>query len=182
MSDDQGPRIDSAFTPDPPRKIGFKSIILLFVYHILLAVFLAYAIYNVWPPQPWPGDSAEVKAEKAKADAEEKKAASQTNSGAQDQNASGAATAGANVNSTAANSNLAGNTNGSRPANQNTGATAAGSAASARENAARSAPSESAANSAEAGASVYGKERPPPFWLFGKKFQPTLEVRLLLLV
>ena len=42
--------------PDPPEKVNVYQVGILFIYHVLLAIFLAYAIYNVWPPQPWPGD------------------------------------------------------------------------------------------------------------------------------
>jgi hypothetical protein len=180
MPDKDGPRDDSAFKPDPPRKIGYLQVLLLFVYHIALALLLAYAIYNVWPPQPWPGDTAEVKAEKAKAEAEEKKAAANTNSATQNQNSSNAAIVNANANSRTVNTNTAGNANASRPASLSSNAVAAGNGANA--NAAASPIPESTANAGEATTSVYGSERPPPFWLFGRKFQPTLEVRLLLLV
>lgn len=176
MPDKEPSRDDSGFKPDPPRKIGYPQVLLLFVYHIALAVVLAYSIYNVWPPQPWPGDTAKVRAEKAKVEAEEKKEAANTNSATQNQNSSGAAPADTNANSRTANTNLAANANTSRAANQNTNAVAAGNGA----NPPTSPISESTADSAEA--SVYGSERPPAFWLFGKKFQPTLEVRLLLLV
>jgi hypothetical protein len=179
--DNTGLHDDSTFKPDPPQKVSFYQVAILFTYHILLAVFLAYAIYNVWPPQPWPGDSPQAKAEaKAEEQAEARKAAAQTNSGAQNQNASAAAPGGTNINSGAANANLAANTNAAAPANQNTNTAAAGSATNV--NAAVTPKPESAANSAEPSTAVYGGERPPPFWLFGQKFQPTLEVRLLLLV
>ena len=177
MPDKDRSHEDSAFKPDPPRKIGYPQVLLLFTYHIVLALLLAYAIYNVWPPQPWPGDTAEVKAEKAKAEAEEKKAAPNTDSATQNLNS---AIADANANSRTGNANFPGNVNASRPTNQNSNAVAAGNGANT--NAAASPISESTASSGEGTASVYGSERPPPFWLFGRKFQPTLEVRLLLLV
>lgn len=176
---------DSTFKPDPPQKVEFYQVAILFAYHIFLALFLAYTIYNVWPPQPWPGDSAKAKAEdKAREQAEAKKAESQTNSASQNQNASDAGTSGANANTrkltninSAANTNSEVNTNAAAPPSQNSNAAGAG-----KINAAPSSRSESAANSAEPSTAVYGGERPPPFWLFGYKFQPTLEVRLLLLV
>jgi hypothetical protein len=178
-SDNNGPHDDATFKPDPPQKVHFYQVFMLFVYHIALAVFLAYAIYNVWPPQPWPGDAAQAKAEnKAREQAEAKTAASQTNSGGQNRNVSGAATTGTNANSASvANTNTAANTNAAAPANQNSNA-----AGAANVNAAPPAGSEPAADSAEPSTAVYGGERPPPFRLFGYKFQPTLEVRLLLLV
>jgi hypothetical protein len=181
----RSPNDDTTFTPDPPQKVAFYQVAILFVYHILLALFLAYTIYNVWPPQPWPGDSAQARAEdKAREQAEAKKAASQANAAGQNQNASVAGTTGANANAGSAtntnargNSNTAANTNAAAPANQNSNSAGAGNV-----NAAPPQGSESAANSAEPSTAVYGGERPPPFWLFGYKFQPTLEVRLLLLV
>jgi hypothetical protein len=177
--DNNGPHDDSTFKPDPPQKVHFYQVLMLFVYHVVLAVFLAYAIYNVWPPQPWPGDTAQAKAEnKAREQAEAKKAAAQTNSGGQNQNVSGAAATGTNANSrTVANINAAANTNAAAPANQNSNAAGAGNV-----NAAPPASSQPATNSAEPSTDVYGGERPPPFSLFRTKFQPTLEVRLLLLV
>src|SRR5712671_5651821 len=100
MPTDNGPHDDSTFKPDPPQKVHFYQVLMLFAYHVALAVFLAYAIYNVWPPQPWPGDTAQAKAEnKAREEAEVKNAASQTNSGGQNQNVSGAVITGINANS-----------------------------------------------------------------------------------
>jgi hypothetical protein len=183
MSTNFGPRDDSTFKPDPPQKVSFYQVALLFVYHIFLAIFLGYAIYNVWPPQPWPGDSAQAKAEAKAEQVEAKKAAAaaQANSGAQNQNSSGPPSGGTNVNSASvANTNVAANTNAAARTNQNTNANANGS--SANVNAGTDPDSAPAADSAEPSTAVYGGERPPPFWLFGKKFQPTLEVRLLLLV
>jgi hypothetical protein len=177
-TDNSGPHDDSTFKADPPQKVHFYQVLMLFVYHIVLAVFLAYAIYNVWPPQPWPGDTAAAKAEnKAREQAEEKKAASQANAASQNQNISGAASAGTNVNSrSVGNANVAANTN-STVTNQNSNATGAENI-----NSNPPAGSESAAGVGEPSTAVYGGERPPPFWLFRYRFQPTLEVRLLLLV
>lgn len=180
MPDNNGSRDDSTFKPDPPQKVNFYQVALLFVYHILLAVFLGYAIYNVWPPQPWPGDSPQARAEaKAEQQAEAKKAAAQNTPGTQNQNAAAPGSANTNARS-AANANLATNTNAAAPANQNTSAASAGTAANA--NTAATTSGQPAAEAAEPSTAVYGGERPPPFWLFGVKFQPTLEVRLLLLV
>jgi len=184
---------DSAFKPDPPEKVNFYQVLLLFTYHILLAVFLAYCIYNVWPPQPWPGDTAQAKAE-AKADAkpeaaksdaaknEAAKASSQTEASGPNANPPGGANpAGTSPNSRrAANANAATNSNTASNTNENSNATTTASPGNV--NSATPKGTESAANSAEPSTAVYGGERPPPFWLFGKKFQPTLEVRLLLLV
>ncbi len=163
---------DSTFRPDPPRKVHFYQVAILFAYHILLALFLAYAIYNVWPPQPWPGDSPRKKAETEEAG----KGGSQTSSKAQNLNASSATPAPANPR-TVANSNLAANVN-AASTNQNTAATGS-------EPNVDSTPTPPAGNAVEApeqSTSIYGGELPPAIWLFGQKFQPTLEVRLLLLV
>jgi hypothetical protein len=169
-TDNRGPHDDSSFKPDPPRKVKFYQVLLLFVYHIVLAVFLAYTIYNVWPPQPWPGDSAEAKAEKRE-QSEAKKTTSETNSPSQNQNPG---TTAGNANSLGAtNANAAANTNTTASVNQN-------SNSAAEENVNTTPPS--GARSIEPSTAVYGGERPPPFWLFRYRFQPTLEVRLLLLV
>lgn len=176
MPKNTGSRDDSTFKPDRPRKVTFYQVALLFTYHILLAIFLGYAIYNVWPPQPWPGDSAQAKADAKAEQVEAKKAAAaQTTADIQNQTPSGST----NVNAARpANNNVATNANTAAPANQNTNAGAAAGAANVNAGSNGAA----AADSAEPSTAVYGGERPPPFWLFGKKFQPTLEVRLLLLV
>ncbi len=176
---------DTTFKPDPPEKVKFYQVLLLFTYHILLAVFLAYCIYNVWPPQPWPGDSPEARAE-AKAEAkvevaktEQAKAAAQSSSQPNQNTPGQAGPAATNANSrNVANTNTATNANTASATGSNTNA----AATAGNVNAAEPAGSKSAGNTAESSTSVYGGERPPPFWLFGKKFQPTLEVRLLLLV
>jgi hypothetical protein len=179
-TNDAGLQDDSTFKPDPPQKVSLPQVAILFVYHILLAVFLAYTIYNVWPPQPWPGDSPQARAE-AKAEKQaEAQAAAEAGSVTQNQNTSVNAS-GSNINArSAVNTNAATNSNVAALANQNTNATAARSAANANTTATTNPESTSAA--AEPSTAVYGGERPPAFWLFGYKFQPTLEVRLLLLV
>ena len=114
------PRYDDTYKPPPPKPPAFYQVLLLFVYHLVLGLALAYAIYNVWPPQPWPGDIP----------APPKRAAV--------------------VN----------------PANTNVS-------------------NEGVATTpqpTDAVADVYPGDKPPKFKLFGKEFQPTLEVRLLLLV
>lgn len=85
------------------------------IYHAALAVLLAYALYNVWPPQPWPGD----------------------------QPTKAAASASATPTPTA---------------------------------------TPSAVGPQDNPYSPYPDERPPRFTLFGRSFQPTLEVRLLFVV
>jgi hypothetical protein len=93
------------------------------IYHVVLAVLLTYALYNVWPPQPWPGDQPT------------KVAAT-----------SAAATA--------------------TPAPAPSASPAAPAAGAPQDNP----------------YSPYPDERPPRFILFGRSFQPTLEVRLLFVV
>ncbi len=51
---------DASFKPDPPQKLAFHWVLLLFIYHVTVAVILAYAVYHVWPPMPWPGDRSKV--------------------------------------------------------------------------------------------------------------------------
>lgn len=51
---------DVSFKPDPPQKLAFHWVVLLFVYHVTVAVALAYAVYHVWPPMPWPGDKTKL--------------------------------------------------------------------------------------------------------------------------
>jgi hypothetical protein len=179
MTDD-GPRDDSTFKPDPPQKVNFYQVLILFVYHILLAVFLAYSIYNVWPPQPWPGDTAQARAEAAKTEAA--KISSQAEAAGPTASSPGAPkSAGTSSNSRGGgNANVATNANAASNSNQNLNA--AGTASPVNPNSAPPNDTQSGASAAEPSTAVYGGERPPPFWLFGYKFQPTLEVRLLLLV
>jgi hypothetical protein len=40
--------------PKPPR---IYQVAILFIYHVALGIVLAYLVYNVWPPLPWPGDT-----------------------------------------------------------------------------------------------------------------------------
>lgn len=110
---------DGTFKPPPPTAPTSAQVFLLFAYHVLLGIVLAYSIYNVWPPQPWPGDYPDPVA------------ASGTTTGE-----AGSAAAAATV--------PAPNATASRPA--------------------------------------YTGPKPPPFSLFGKQFQPSLEVRLILMV
>jgi hypothetical protein len=114
--------------PGPRKLASFRQAFFLFIYHVVLGLFLAYAIYNVWPPQPWPKEPAAQRAAAKKA----------KNPGTTD----------------------------------STGTT---------DTAGRSA-APSTSEAAEAELSSYGGEFPPPFWLFGWKFMPPLETRLILLV
>ena len=165
-------REDSAFQPDPPRKVKFSQALALFVYHVLLALFLAYAMYKVWPPQPWPGDERARAQENSNAKrdrpASEADLQNQNSSTTENTNtASGAGTAGENANTKAttntnANTNVSGNANNSSQDTDRSG--------------------DNGADSGEPSTDIYGGERPPPFWIFRWRFQPPLEVRLLLLV
>lgn len=135
---------DSTFTPPPPVRVGAYQVGILFVYHIVLALFLAYAVYNVWPPQPWPGDRA-----KAAANANNQNAGSQSP-----------------VNNSAANENTRSGTGTEAATNSNT---ATGNTTTATGTSGRS-------------YTETNEELPPPFYIFRWRFQPTLEIRLLLLV
>lgn len=147
---------DSTFQPDPPKKIGFYQVMILFVYHVTLALLLAYAAYNVWPPQPWPGDKVKAVANSNRSNAGRATGADSNTS----ESIKTAAGANANTNSAAA-------------ANSNSAASAGGEANSNRGR---------ADDAVEAAMGSYGDEYPPPFWMFGRKFQPPLETRLILLV
>jgi IPT/TIG domain len=172
---------DSTFKPDPPKKASFFQAAALFIYHIVLALLLAYAVYNVWPPQPWPSDP--------KSTANANRANSNSAAGA---NSNRQVTTPADP-ATNTNTNVGGgvNANSAPGANTNsvaTGRTDAGAAAdtnagsAARTNAGARPAGASAGDAAEAEMNPYGDEFPPPFWLFRRKFQPSLETRLLLLV
>lgn len=180
---------DSTFKPDPPKKVSFPQAAALFVYHVLLALFLAYAVYNVWPPQPWPADP--------KSTAASNRANASSASGAKsnpqvrppadpivDTNTNVAGGVNANSVSGANTNSVPGaNTNSATTGSTDTGVVGDANAASAaRPNAAARPAGASASDAVEAEMSPYGDEFPPPFWMFGRKFQPSLETRLLLLV
>lgn len=162
---------DSIFKPDPPQKLAFSYVLLLFGYHVVVAIVLAYAIYNVWPPMPWPGDKTKVvdtgsTTKSANANSAES-ANTPTNTNAS------VATANANRSTTTpTNSNRLSNTNQSEvgndsPRNVNTAQT--------------NSVSPGTVNNSET-ADPYGGQLPPAFKLFGLLFQPPLETRLILLV
>lgn len=172
---------DSTFRPDPPKKVTFFQAAALFIYHVVLALLLAYAVYNVWPPQPWPADPKST----ATANRANVNSAAGANSNLQvkspaDQVVNKNANVGGGVNANSApgantNSVITGSTDTGAMADTNTGSGTAPNAA-ARPGGA------SASDAVEAEMSPYGDVFPPPFWLFGRKFQPSLETRLLLLV
>ncbi len=182
-----GPGTDSEFKPDPPERVHLYQVVLLFVYHILLALVLAYAIYNVWPPQPWPGDKAKA-ADKREGQSTPSSNSNSSSTGGTNSNSQAGSKTSSNANSTVGNRNSAGgsNVNSSVAANTNSNSTSNVQAATnANENNTKS---DSAGRSGpgggglEAAISPYGEEFPPPFTLFYWKFQPTLETRLILLV
>lgn len=155
---------NSTFQPDPPQKAAFWQVMALFIYHVVLAVLLTYAIYNVWPPQPWPEDPrSTASANRAN-----------TNSAA------------GRTGNQPTNTNL--NTNSAAPTNTNAGAglnvnsTPVANTNSATPSPAGRPPAESASDVTQAVMSPSGDNFPPPFTLFGRTFQPPLETRLLLLV
>ncbi len=139
----------SVFKPAPPKPASPLLAVSLFLYHVALGVILAYAIYNVWPPQPWP------KAPKANA-AKAAVAADRARSQGQ----------------------------GQTPTPTDT--TASGTVAPATSTVATDSEGDSGTSSStediEEDMSSYEGDFPPPFWLFGKKFKPPLETRLILLV
>ena len=169
---------DSTFKPDPPRKVTFAQALALFVYHVTLAILLAYALYNVWPPQPWPADpKSPAPANRANTNTASGRADNQTTN--KNLNANSAAPANTNAGGGVnANSAPGANTNSAAQGGANEGGagnTDAGGAAG-------RAASASASDVTQAEMNPYGDDFPPPFWMFGRKFQPSLETRLLLLV
>lgn len=143
---------------DPGTKASFKQSLLLFIYHVVLGLFLAYAIYNVWPPQPWPENpqkNATANRSGDKSDDTEKKAKAPATKGQADTTAT--ATSGTATATTAT----------------STSGTLTDTAA---------ADTQSGSKTAEAELSSYGDEFPPSFSLFCWKFKPPLETRLILLV
>lgn len=182
---------DSTFKPEPPQKVSFPQATALFIYHVVLALLLAYAIYNVWPPQPWPTEpKSNATANRANANS-----GAGTNINAQVRQATNpAANTNANANlGTASNTNAGGGVNANLAPAANTNSAAQGGAnaggagsanafSAANSNAAARPDVASAGDALEAEMNPYGDEFPPAFWLFGRKFQPPLETRLLLLV
>jgi len=178
---------DSAFRPDPPHRISFYQVLILFVYHVALALLLAYAAYNVWPPQPWPGDKRPATAANSNQGnagrasgvnsntAESLKTAGSVNTNAN----SGATTNASTGGRTNANSRTVSNTNSAVGANANAGTEANMNAAGAAKTNATAQPTPTGAGDTMGS---YGDEFPPPFCLFGRRFQPPLETRLILLV
>lgn len=178
---------DSTFKPDPPKKASFAQATVLFVYHIALALLLAYAVYNVWPPQPWPKDprsntpSGRVGGDPPPGQTNSSAAPTNTNVNA-NANTGPGGTVNTNAGGAVANANSApgANTNSAAQGGVRTGAVDNTNAAG--PNPAARPASVSAGDAVGAEMNPYGDEFPPPFWLFGRKFQPSLETRLLLLV
>jgi hypothetical protein len=186
------PNSDSTYTPPPPEAPKLYQVAILFVYHILLALFLAYAIYNAWPPQPWPGDKA--KAANSNANSQTGGNSSAANEGGANMNARSraAANTGTNTNAASANSSnsaSAGNVNASGASSNNSAtnvnATSAGGTAGANTGNTNTAGGANANNGTATNGTSYTEskeELPPPFVILWWRFQPTLEVRLLLIV
>jgi hypothetical protein len=194
-TDESSTNSDSTYKPPPPKAPKLYQVGILFVYHILLALFLVYALYKVWPPQPWPGDKAKPV---AKGGANANSGSSNSNAGGANMNARSRAGAGAGTNtnttaanaansSGAANANVSAGTNTNSATNTNAGNTGAGGGGNTN-----SSGGSSAAGNANNGAAAEGANDlsyteskevlPPPFTILGVEFQPTLETRLLLLV
>ncbi len=58
MENKQGTKLTSTTPLERRKALKLYQINLLFIYHVALAITLAYLTYNIWPPQPWPGDTA----------------------------------------------------------------------------------------------------------------------------
>jgi len=156
-------------------KASFKQSLFLFIYHVVLALFLAYAIYNVWPPQPWPENpqknaTAKRPGDKS-ADAEKKVNGPETK---------GTSNTTATATSGTATGTIATNTTGTAMNTTATNTTATATSGTATNTATADARSDSKTAGDEL--SSYGGEFPPSFSLFGRRFQPPLETRLILLV
>src|ERR1043165_4560387 len=156
-------------------KASFKQSLFLFIYHVVLALFLAYAIYNVWPPQPWPENPQKNAIAKRpgdkSADAEKKVKGPETK---------GTLNTTATATSGTATGTIATNTTGTATNTTATNTTATATSGTATNTATADARSDSKTAGDEL--SSYGGEFPPSFSLFGRRFQPPLEQRLILLV
>ena len=177
MSVTDGPSTDSAFKPDPPESVRLYHVVMLFFYHIVLALFLAYAIYNVWPPQPWPGDKSKA----GDSSGVQSTPSPTPNQGINPANAN-ANPGFANTNSAArSNVNAAPNSNSASNSNSNSASTANANS-NANASGANSGSAAATNKAIEAAISPYEGKLPPAFKLFWWWFQPTLETRLILLV
>ncbi|HLL76734.1 MAG TPA: IPT/TIG domain-containing protein [Pyrinomonadaceae bacterium] len=172
---------DGSFAPDPPVKVKFYQVILLFVYHVALAIVLAYSIYNVWPPQPWPGDRDDRAAANSNQRGANTAGAAAANNATNANTATNANVANADTaaNASAANANAVRNANAS---NSNTGGGSAGGGGTTDADGAGRRPADPPTDAVEAAANPYGDQKPPPFTLFGRDFRPALETRLILIV
>lgn len=190
MADDNSTNSDSTYTPPPPQPPKLYQVVVLFIYHIILAVFLAYAIYKVWPPQPWPGDKEMAEARNANSQAAANSNAANANEDRANLNARTGAAAGAGTNTNAASGNnsnaaSAGNANNSAGPNTNSVSNANGGGTGASNGDANAAGQSNAGAETGTTGSSYTRnndELPPAFNILWWKFQPTLEVRLILLV
>src|SRR5947209_13989010 len=84
ITEDRSANGRSASESDPGTPASFWQALFLFVYHVVLGLFLAYAVYNVWPPQPWPKDPRPLASEQrpgVKAEATAKKGQDATATG-----------------------------------------------------------------------------------------------------
>jgi hypothetical protein len=173
MSNTNGPSTESALTPDPAESVRLYQVVILFFYHIVLAVFLAYAIYNVWPPQPWPGDKPKA------GDSPRAQAAPSATPGQGSNPANANSNLGiANANSGArSNVNAASNSTSGSNSNSNSAGTA-----NANSNANASGANSNTNGSTASTSNAIEEKLPPAFNLFWWWFQPTLETRLILLV
>ncbi|HEY0546668.1 MAG TPA: IPT/TIG domain-containing protein [Pyrinomonadaceae bacterium] len=188
-SANDGPRPDENFTPEPAQKPKLYQVAILFIYHVVLGVVLAYLVYNVWPPQPWPGDTANSNKNSNSSNsqpAQNKNTANNNSATTTNANTNSGATTNANTggavnaNSSPSNSNQS-NSNKSAGGNANSGTTNNTNTGAANPNGAQTSNSGAADEKNEKQPNA-DEERPPKFSVFGKDFKPLLEVRLILLV
>jgi hypothetical protein len=171
------------FTSDPPKKPTLAQVTILFVYHVVLGVLLAYLVYNIWPPLPWPGDARPKPEAGAGAKTGKDEIAAKTNPPSGEPKSSPSAVASPASSSSSPGPSPASTASPGTGTSSSPGAgkTGAGSGA-----AASPSPSPSPSASTDSGktdeAVCKDNEYPRPFSLFGKSFCPTLEVRLILLV
>jgi hypothetical protein len=175
---------DTTFKPAPPQEIGFYQVLILFIYHVALALLLAYTAYNVWPPQPWPGDRAKAvsKSNSSNADRAAPTLPNTATAVGGNTNTDSAGATNKNFNSQAnANSRTTSNISSVIGTNAEDGTRANANGGGGKNRDATEPPS-GPADMVEKTIGSYGDEYPPPFWLFSWKFQPALETRLILLV
>lgn len=169
---------DSTFIPAPPEAPKLYQVTILFIYHIVLALLLAYTIYNVWPENPWPGDrpiNANTQNAKNSNNANANEGVPNLRPGAGSNNSSAT---GNNPNTNNPPTGNGGTTSNSA-GNSNNGPGGGGAGAGTRNGAGANATPTPTPDKSQV---EDNEDRPPSFKVFGQTFRPRLEVRLLLLV